>query len=293
MIKLIAADMDGTLIDKTHGISSENCSMIRKAQKCGIRFVVATGRLYNEVSVMLKQYDISCECITMNGAEYYDKSGTCIEGIYFNKNKAKEIFNFMQNENKFALEVYTDQGCYTVEPRLKFLYGFMKRARIYHTDYNFYQKIFYALRNTHFRQVKHIKNIEDFLASKLNIAKFVSYSDNESDIAALKERFKSINDVAVSGSFTTNIEVNDALATKGNSIKKIAMRENIKEDEIMVIGDGLNDMSMFKNFPTNSIAMGNAIPEIKNVASSITADCNNSGVAMAIKNILDQNQQLG
>ena len=60
----------------------------------------------------------------------------------------------------------------------------------------------------------------------------------------------------------------------------------IKRDEVMVLGDGLNDYSMFKEF-TNSVAMENAIPEIKEAAKYITASNIESGVGKAIRRMLD------
>jgi len=54
MIKFIAADMDGTLINSRHEISAENCHMIKKAQQQNIRFAIATGRLYDDVKLLLE-----------------------------------------------------------------------------------------------------------------------------------------------------------------------------------------------------------------------------------------------
>ncbi|WP_196592946.1 Cof-type HAD-IIB family hydrolase [Pectinatus sottacetonis] len=286
MIKLIAADMDGTLINRKHILSPENCAMIHAAQKHGIRFVVATGRFYKEVHTILSKYNISCECITMNGAEYYNKDGQCINGIYFSKEKAREILDFMKADGKFAIEMYTNRGCYTADSRLKFFFGFMKRAHVYHADYSLLQRIFYTLCNTHFHQIHYIKDMNDLIMQNINIAKFISYSDNPLSIHNLKEKLKIIDDIAVSGSFTTNVEINEKTATKGNILHKIAEQDNIQENEVMVIGDGLNDLSMFQEFPTNSAAMGNAAPEVKNIASFITTDCDHSGVAKAINNVL-------
>ena len=79
MIKLIASDMDGTLINSSHEISSRNLNAIRRAQESGIEFAIATGRDYSMVKPFLDKYQLKCEAIVMNGAEYRDCKGEVIE----------------------------------------------------------------------------------------------------------------------------------------------------------------------------------------------------------------------
>jgi hypothetical protein len=75
-------------------------------------------------------------------------------------------------------------------------------------------------------------------------------------------------------------------AEKGKILAKVAQKLNIKKDEVVVLGDGLNDYSMFTEFQ-NSFAMGNAVDEIKEVAKYITDINVNFGVAKAIYRILN------
>ena len=91
MIKLIASDMDGTLINSSHEISSRNLNAIRRAQESGIEFAIATGRDYSMVKPFLDKYQLKCEAIVMNGAEYRDCKGEVIESIGIEKDKVKEI----------------------------------------------------------------------------------------------------------------------------------------------------------------------------------------------------------
>ena len=75
MIKIIASDMDGTLLNSEHKISSENLKAIKEAQDKGIHFAIATGRDYLDVEPVLKECGLKCECIVSNGAEYRDSNG--------------------------------------------------------------------------------------------------------------------------------------------------------------------------------------------------------------------------
>ena len=69
MIKCIASDMDGTLLNSNQLISEENKEAIVKAQAQGIEFVVATGRSYQEATYVLDEAGITCPVICANGAE--------------------------------------------------------------------------------------------------------------------------------------------------------------------------------------------------------------------------------
>ena len=71
MIKLIASDMDGTLLNSNHKISKENLEAIKKAEEMGVKFAIATGRIYEDVEPLLKENGIKCQCIVLNGGEYH------------------------------------------------------------------------------------------------------------------------------------------------------------------------------------------------------------------------------
>ena len=93
MIKLIASDMDGTLLNDDHMISEENLKAIRKAQEMGRHFTIVTGRDYGAVKSYLEECNLKCECILSNGAEYRDVNGNVIESIHMNKDTVKAIFD--------------------------------------------------------------------------------------------------------------------------------------------------------------------------------------------------------
>ncbi|MCD7840341.1 MAG: HAD-IIB family hydrolase, partial [Erysipelotrichaceae bacterium] len=96
------------------------------------------------------------------------------------------------------------------------------------------------------------------------------------------EELKNIDNIYVSSSFRNNIEVTDLHATKGAIIKLIAQKLNIQDDEVMVIGDGLNDLTMFEMFE-NSVAVENSEDVIKKLAQYHVDSADNDGVAEAIE----------
>lgn len=286
MIKLIAADMDGTLIGNNHKISKENIEAIKIAREKGIEFAIATGRSYEDVKPFLDEYGLKCECVVLNGGEYRDIAGKIVVGIYIDKSIAAKILNIMSKYD-LAVEIYTDNGYYTTNTKEETLKGMIKRAKTFHPDVTDPDEIYRnAINHPHFNKMNYITNLDEFLKSDLNIGKFVSFAESIDEINVLKKELNKLDGLAISSSFVTNIEINDVNATKGLILAKVAEKMGIRKEEVAILGDGSNDYSMFVEFP-NSFAMENAIPEIKEVAKYITASNSDHGVAKAIYRILD------
>ncbi|MBE6050788.1 MAG: HAD family phosphatase [Clostridium sp.] len=287
MIKLIAADMDGTLISSNGEISKENIKAIKEAQGREIKFAIATGRALCDVASMLKKYDLKCDTLIMNGAQYLDEDGNIISSTYIDKSKVKDILKAMEHDD-ICIEIYTDEGFFSADTKEKVLMGMIRRGRVFHPEIKTFEELkAKAEENIHYINMKYINDMNDFIENN-NIAKFISFSHDEELIKTIRKRVDNIGGLAVSGSFSTNVEVNDINAEKGKILLEAGKRYNIKREEIAILGDGMNDYSMFKEFPC-SFAMSNAVPEIKKVAKYITSSNNENGVAKAIYKIINEN----
>jgi HAD superfamily hydrolase (TIGR01484 family) len=160
------------------------------------------------------------------------------------------------------------------------------RIKAYDPKTSLEDAIKFAETHPHFLDLKYIKNIDEFLDSDIKIGKFVAFYNDEETTLNVKRKLESIGKLAISSTFTKNIEINNKEAQKGFILAKIAEKMGIKRDEVMVIGDSFNDYSMFTQFP-ESFAMGNAVQPIKEAAKYITDTNNNAGVAKAIYKILN------
>ncbi|MFD2506882.1 HAD hydrolase family protein [Halalkalibacter alkalisediminis] len=96
--------------------------------------------------------------------------------------------------------------------------------------------------------------------------------------------------MAISASAADNIEITHVQAQKGLAVKAWATQHGIDMNEVMVIGDSFNDISMFE-IAKYRIAMGNAEPEIKDLSSFITKRNDEDGVALAIRKMLAETNQ--
>ncbi|MBR2214691.1 MAG: HAD family phosphatase [Selenomonadaceae bacterium] len=283
MIKLIAADMDGTLLNSAHRLDDRTVAAIKNAQARGVSFVMATGRILSDVVSFLAAYDIHCDYLTMNGAEYYDAAERLVQGIYIPEDKAREILAILRKFPKFNVELYTNRGHFSADPKRKTLKGMFRRMIARSGSMSVCKLIWNAAHDNHFRQMQYIEDMEDFWPKKLSIGKFITFGDTKEEMDKLRGRLATVKNIAVTASFYTNIEINAAAATKGEALRRYIASRSIKPEEVMVLGDGQNDLSMFQAFPQNSVAMANAIPELKKIAAHVTASNNEGGVALAIE----------
>jgi Cof subfamily protein (haloacid dehalogenase superfamily) len=285
MIKIIASDMDGTLLNSKHEIHVENIEAIKRAHGLGVKTVISTGREYDSVKPLLDEAGLRCQCVLMNGAEYRDEDGKIIEKINIEKSKATQITDVLQAGGVRG-ELFTNKGLYSINTKEEALEGMAHMLRHFEEEISLKEAIEKAKDHPRFKMIKYIDNIEEFLKSKIEIRKIIAFYSGEDVIRSMKKQVSRIGGLAVSSSFKDNIEITDKFAQKGLILAKVADKMGIARDEVMVIGDSFNDYSMFEEFK-ESFAMGNAIPEIKAIAKYITDTNDNAGVAKAIYTALN------
>lgn len=280
MIKLIASDMDGTLLNNNHEIDEETIVAIKKAEEAGIIFAISTGREYDNVEPFLKKHDIKCQCVLMNGAEYRDEEGNIVEEINIGNDKSRGIFDILR-DNKVSARIFTNKGIYTTDSKEEALNEMTYRTLAFNPNMTFEEAKEIAKNQPYFVNLKYIKDINEFFNSDIQIRKFVAFHEDIELINKMKEVISKIDNLAVSSSFIDNIEITDINAQKGKILAKVSEEMSMNKEEVMVLGDSFNDESMFTEF-VNTVAMENAIPEIKEIAKYITDTNNNLGVAKAI-----------
>ena len=285
MIKLIASDMDGTLLNDDHMISEENLKAIRKAQEMGRHFTIVTGRDYGAVKSYLEECDLRCECILSNGAEYRDVDGNVIESVYMNKESVKIVFDIL-NEAGLCIQLMTNKGSYVTNKESD-KKAIIDRFKLFNPKMTEEEVVEFVEKSHKQRGMKLIDNIYEVLENDVEILKIVTFDNDEKLIARLKEKLReSTSDLAVASTFNNDIEISDIKAQKGLILAKAIKKMGIDKSEVIVLGDSFNDYSMFTEFE-NSYAMENAIPEIKEIAKYITDTNNNDGVAKAIYKSLE------
>lgn len=285
MIKFIASDMDGTLLNNNHDIDKETIEAIKKAEDAGITFAISTGREYDSVKDLLIKHNLKCQCILSNGAEYRDEEGKILDVINIEENVAREIIKIL-HDNKVSARLFTDKGVFTNSTREEALEEITFRTMTFNPQLTKEEARKIAEKEKFFTILKYIDDIDKFFEEGIEVRKFVAFNSDIDLINRMKEVIGKIPNLAISSSFHDNIEVTDINAQKGIILEKVTGKMGIDKNDVMILGDSFNDYSMFERFE-ESVAMENAIPEVKAVAKYITDTNYNLGVAKAIYNVLN------
>ncbi|MBO0443274.1 Cof-type HAD-IIB family hydrolase [Vagococcus fluvialis] len=288
MIKMIASDMDGTLLSSHLAISETNKEAVLEAQAQGIEFMVATGRAYSEAKPALDDAGIKCCMITGNGAQIFDENGEAIVTFSIDKKTTKEIMTTLREKNLY-FELMTTNGVYAEsQPQRVENFATLLANQVPHLTF----KMAIAMASTHLNMlpVHYINNYDDLLVDdSVEILKVIAFSDEGPKLLRpIADELEANGPLYVTASFPNNIEINHKDAQKGNAVKLMAEKRGIELEDVMTIGDNFNDVSMLKVAGV-SFAMGNAEEDVKKIAK-YEADTNmNHGVGKAILRAISEN----
>ena len=137
------------------------------------------------------------------------------------------------------------------------------------------------------RSTKTVSDMDELEAAKVPIYKLFLYSEDKGMLGELKQRLEQNKEIAVASSFPTNLEITDVKAQKGPVLKEYIESLGYTMDEVMALGDSLNDLSMIEMDFGATVAMANAEPEVKDAAKYITKSNTEFGVAYAIDRLLE------
>ena len=291
MIKLIASDMDGTLLNHNHKIPKENVELINYAKNQGIEFVVATGRAYYEALPALNEENINCDVISFNGGIVYDKNGNIIS---ITPMLPKDLYYTIEILKSFDIsyQLYTKNTIYTtsIETDIN-AYIDLIRSNGYEPDVEHLRAE--AQQKLDVGYITEVENIELYLNEKENPPiKIIAISN---DISKLENAAKLLSDntsISVTSSGANNIEIMHKNATKGEALKEIAKIYGINLENAVAIGDNLNDQAML-DIVGYSVAMKNGNTILKEQAKYVTEKTNSEGgVADTIFKLIEENNEI-
>ena len=261
MYKLIAIDMDGTLLREDKTVSKGTVNAINMARKKGIKIVLATGRPIEGVNAYLKELDlISREdyVLTFNGALVQN---TFTEEIVArNTIKGKDYKRLYDISKKVGVNIhaFSNLGCIT--PKMS------KYTEVEGTINKIPVRVL---------PVELVGDQED-------IMKVMMIDEPEVLDKAIEKLPKEIyEDYTVLRSTPYFLEFLSKKSNKGEGVKALADFLNIKQEEVICIGDAGNDLHMIK-YAGLGVAMGNAFEEVKEIADYITKNNEDDGVAHVI-----------
>lgn len=285
MIKLIALDMDGTILNSDHVISERTINAIKSAQEKGIEVIISTGRGYPDGVLLVKDTGLELGFSCMNGAEIRNVDGEIIHTSPLTNGQALEIMTILDEEN-VIYDMYVNELIYTdsIEEQVNMFRRFTPEKDEAEFD-DMLEKVKVRMEEGFIKEVKSFHEIINHADAV--VYKMLALSDNLDALAKAEERLKKVAGISVSSSFTGNLEITNEAGQKGFALEKYAAHCGVTMAETMAVGDNYNDLSMMEKAGF-SVAMGNAPDDIKAKCDFVTETNENDGVALAIEKILKE-----
>jgi Cof subfamily protein (haloacid dehalogenase superfamily) len=266
-IRLVTVDMDGTLLDDKSKISQRSLDVISRAQSQGIIFSICTGRFFENISILAKDYGIDCPLISLNGGKTaLAPFGECITSYKMPLESAQTTFRRLEELDAHYF-VFGDGFVAISHP-----------GDMHHSQIDFGSRMEKEANTSYFYGKEACKQ-----GIGRGIYKFYIHAKGDSrKLAHIRNNLLDIPDVNLTQSSSSNIEIMPRGVDKGKGVRDLAGYFNIPLDEVMAIGDQDNDLSMLQAAGL-SVAMGNATPEVKALADIITLSNAQDGAAEAIE----------
>ena len=270
-IRLVAFDLDGTLLTTEKTFTERTKKAIRSASEKGIVMVPATGRPLTALPEEVIHFPGIRYAITANGGRLVDvTSGKTIHEKLVPPEIARKVLDIYEHYDTLR-EVYYDGAGFAEEKVL---------ARI--TDFFGISAMADYILSTR-TPVSDIR--EKFEAEGRAVDKVQAVFANLEDKQKALEELKGVDGIEVTGALVNNIEVGVQGVNKGNALLMLAELLHIKKEETLALGDGPNDIEMLKMAGVG-IAMENSSAEVKEAADFVTVSNDEEGVAKVIEEFI-------
>lgn len=264
-VRLIALDIDGTLMTSSGRFHPDNIAAIRLAQNKGIVVAIASGRSPGNIYLMLREYGLECPMIAVNGAQCTD-----------------------ENLKTFALHPMADRAVHAVTEYLfdhAVPFFMMGDGFICTSDENMrhHSELMYGdrLPGIGHRFLHGARALEDMASSGRILKLFVPANPRLEEI---RQGLRSIEGVELTRSNKDNIEILPHGVDKSVGLRDMADHYAVSPECIMAVGDEENDLPMLMYAPF-SVAMRNGADHVKACAAYVTGTNDEGGAGDAIRRI--------
>ena len=279
-IRIIALDLDGTLLDSEKRLSEVNRDALQRAAAKGVLIVPTTGRFFGMMPPAVRDLPFVRYAITINGAQVYDRETDA--AIVRDEIPLEMALGVMELLDRYDV-IY---DCYRAN------WGWMtaalqEKAADYATNEHYLKMV------REFRKpVPELKAHLRETAADGDVQKIMLFAKREEGKGEREESCGVLDairaemaakfpDIKVTASTWNNIELNIKTAHKGNALKRFAEHLGYTLEDCMAFGDGMNDFTMVEAAGLG-IAMANAEPEVKRVAKWIAPSNDEDGVAAGL-----------
>ena len=277
--------MDGTLLGDDHKPAPETLAAVKKACDEGIRFMIATGRNFPGAMAELKDAELVCDYIVGSGAEVRNPQQEVVVTHPISIELCRAIYEEIR-DYPLSVTFCTDGYDYKIGTPEEIEESLMLQMQLFFSNLPREE----LAKSETYRRIKKstrsMSDMDELEAAGVPVYKLFLYSEDKAMLDEMNVRLQRNKDIAVASSFPTNLEITDVKAQKGPVLKEYIESLGYTMDEVMVLGDSLNDLSMISMDFGATVAMANADPEVKSAAKYITKSNTEFGVAYAIEELL-------
>lgn len=268
--KIIATDLDGTLLNSDTTVSAQNLCAIKRLSEKGIKIIVLTGRTFYEIPSEIRNCGDIEYFVYSNGAGIQSSKKGIVYYSPFDRQTACETYEILDSFDTL-IELYSNQFPY-----------------IDKEDYSDASFKYYKIDDSFLPEMKKsrkpIKNLKGLLTDesyKIEMFDVFFRNDDEKEACRqlLLERFDGIE---ITSSLSSNLEIIKKGTNKGYGLKKLCEITGFDLNDIIVIGDSKNDISAF-NIAKTKYAVSNACDELKALADK-TICSNDEGIMKYMEN---------
>ena len=286
-IKLIVSDLDGTLLNEHAEISNRAANAILTAQDAGIEFAIATGRTVGGGYSLAQKKEIKCPFIELNGARLFDEN----DKLHFTRDitqKDKEELIQILQHYKVHNEFITQEGTFSNNSLEEHIQSYTDVFSDINKSMSGDDVTAFVKQHLKKFKIKYVTDY-DFLIeqSELQLLKVLlnAQKDRESLMKIKKAVNQNLPELIVTSASNFNLEINHIQANKGQAVSDLAQMRGYKADEVITIGDNINDLTMLE-WASHSYAVDNAHKLAKKAATYSAPSHEDEAVARIIEKVL-------
>jgi len=270
-IKLIAMDIDGTLLDSHAELPEANALAITEAAARGIEIVLVTGRRFDFARAVSDALPCELHLIVNNGSLIKSKHGETHQRLLLSSGTALRVLESMLEFRDAAAVVFDRPSGQVVLERVNwddpFRGSYLRRNRQHIAEMS---PLTACLNGEDQVQIGYVGTCPAMRAAKTALEGLPIASEYTLAMTEYEDRNLSILDVLRPG------------VTKGFALAQWARQRGIERENVMAMGDNWNDREMLE-FAGLPVVMGNAIPALKSMGWTVTLSNDENGVAEAIR----------
>ena len=288
MYKLVAVDLDGTLLNSYGDVTEYTKKVINNVQNKGVEIMIASGRPIDSIKTIAEEINSTKYFIAGNGAIIYDiQNDKIIYEKYIPRSKVLEIAKVCE-ENNISYNIYTEESIITQDLKYNVLYYYKENLKKDANKTTTIMKVDNIL--------EYVKNDENLKCLKITVC-----DENQTIFKSIIRRLRAVENIDVmdvshmsrkvfkQGTEDVNIEyfyteISSTQVNKWQAIKYLLPILQVNPEDVIAIGDNINDKEMIE-YAGLGVCMGQSTPVIKEISDMITDSNNEDGVAKILEKI--------